>query len=68
MDYRSLKQKQSDAKKDRRIVLSPDESDWIRKVEAIRGYEVELHLPAGSRYILGADDAEMILLRIEPGA
>ena len=66
MNYRALKKKQFDAKKDKRIVLSPEESDWIRRVEAIRGYEVALHLPAGSRYILVADDAEIILRRIDP--
>ncbi len=41
--------------------LLPSERDFIDRVERIVGYEIQLHLPAGSKFILGSDDAEAIL-------
>lgn len=66
--YKELKQKQSDGRRDRRIELLASEKEYIDRVESIVGYEVMLHLPYKSKFILGADDAEAILDRIAPAA
>lgn len=61
--YKKLKARQW-----RKEKLLPSEQDYVEKVERIVGYEVSLHLPAGAKFILGADDAEKILTRISPQA
>lgn len=60
--YPELKRRQHENKH-----LLPSERDFIDRVERIIGYEIMLHVPAGSKFILGADDAERILQRITPG-
>ena len=58
--YKELKARQRAKQK-----LAVHEDDYINRVEAIIGYEVELHLPIGSKFILGADDAEKIYKNLE---
>ena len=59
VNFRGLKELQR-----RKKPLSPEEAEYVRKVEAVIGYEVMLHLPLGSKFILGADDAEKIIIAI----
>jgi hypothetical protein len=59
MRYKELKNRQR-----RKEHLLPSELEYVKRVEAVVGYEVVLHLPLGSKFILGADDAEQIVNKV----
>lgn len=58
--YKELKTRQRAKEK-----LEVHEQDYLKRVEAIIGYEVKLHLPLSGKFILGADDAEAIYKNLE---
>lgn len=60
--YKRLKECQARGER-----LLPSERYYVDSVERLIGYEVALHLPAGSKFILGVDDAEKILSRLDLG-